>query len=179
MYLLPLSWLPLCFVGLFFLKKIFIYLFLERREGREKVREGNIDVWEKHWSVASRIPPPGSWPAPSAQALTGKWTSDLLVCRRMPNSLSHISQGCCWFLLLCRNFLVWCSLIHLFLLLLSLPLGSNSWLISIKKRCKSKKAIWASFEMGKIMWTTLDTGPNRWYNYFCWEDNFLSGLLRC
>ena len=35
-----------------FLNKRF-YLFLERREGREKERERNIDVWGKHWLVAS------------------------------------------------------------------------------------------------------------------------------
>ena len=35
------------------LKKDFTYLFLERGEGREKKMERNINVWEKHWSVAS------------------------------------------------------------------------------------------------------------------------------
>ena len=49
--------------------KDFIYLFLERREGREKERERNIDVREKHPLVASHMPPtadlarnPGSCP---------------------------------------------------------------------------------------------------------------------
>ena len=36
-----------------FLKKYFIYLFLERGEGREKERERNINVWlplhAPHW----------------------------------------------------------------------------------------------------------------------------------
>ena len=36
--------------------KYFIYLFLERGQGREKEREGNINMWEKHWLVASCIP---------------------------------------------------------------------------------------------------------------------------
>ena len=36
--------------------KDFICLFLERREGREKEREGNTDVSEKHRSVVSRPP---------------------------------------------------------------------------------------------------------------------------
>ena len=40
-----------------FIKKDFIYLFLERGEGREKERERNIDVREKHQSVA-----PCTWP---------------------------------------------------------------------------------------------------------------------
>ena len=34
-------------------KKDFIYLFLERGEGRENKRERNIGVRGKHWSVAS------------------------------------------------------------------------------------------------------------------------------
>ena len=34
----------------------FIYLFLERGEGREKERERNIDVPEKHRLVASHMP---------------------------------------------------------------------------------------------------------------------------
>ena len=39
--------------------KNFIYLFLEREEGREKEREKNIDVWEGHLLVASLMPPTG------------------------------------------------------------------------------------------------------------------------
>ena len=53
-----------------FKKKYFIYLFLERREGREKKRERNINVWEKHQMVASTLHPnqgpacnPGMCPA--------------------------------------------------------------------------------------------------------------------
>ena len=42
----------------FFLKD-FIYLFLERGKRREKERERNIDLREKHQSVASRRPPAG------------------------------------------------------------------------------------------------------------------------
>ena len=40
-----------------------MYLFLERREGREKERERNIEVREKHPSVAScRCPDRGPNP---------------------------------------------------------------------------------------------------------------------
>ena len=39
------------------LLKDFIYLFLERREGREKKRERNIDVREKHQLVVSHTCP--------------------------------------------------------------------------------------------------------------------------
>ena len=42
-----------------FFKKDFIYLFLERGEGREKEREKNIIVQEKHSLVASHTPPNG------------------------------------------------------------------------------------------------------------------------
>ena len=37
----------------FILFKDFIYLFLQRGKGRKKEREGNIDVTEKHRSVAA------------------------------------------------------------------------------------------------------------------------------
>ena len=37
--------------------KDFIYLFLERRKGREKESEINMGVWEKHPSVASHMLP--------------------------------------------------------------------------------------------------------------------------
>ena len=47
----------------FFLVFIFFFknlcYFLEMGEGREKERERNMDVWEKHWSVASHMPPTG------------------------------------------------------------------------------------------------------------------------
>ena len=40
-----------------FFKKRFY--FLEGKGGRKKEGERNIDVWEKHWLVASRTPPTG------------------------------------------------------------------------------------------------------------------------
>ena len=54
---------------IFYFLKDFIYLFLERR----KEREGNIDMWEKHWSVASCTHPT------QACALTGDRTGYLSV----------------------------------------------------------------------------------------------------
>ena len=77
----------------YFFFKHFIYLFLERGQGREKERETNVDVWEKHRSFASHTPPTGTWPVTQACALTGNQTSDILVCRTMLNPLSHTSQG--------------------------------------------------------------------------------------
>ena len=57
-----------------FFKKDFIYLFLERGEGKEKERERNINVW-----LPLECPPPGTWPATQAWALTGNRTSGPLV----------------------------------------------------------------------------------------------------
>ena len=51
--------------------KGFIYLFLERGEGREK----NINV-----CLPLMWPPLGIWPATQACALIGNWTADPLVC---------------------------------------------------------------------------------------------------
>ena len=51
-----------------FFFKIFIFLFLERGEGKQK--EG-----EKHqYAVASHVPPPGTWPATQACGLD--WESN-------------------------------------------------------------------------------------------------------
>ena len=61
----------------YFLKD-FIYLFLERGEGRENERERNISVW-----LPLMWPPLGTWPTTQACALTGNWTSNPLVCRPM------------------------------------------------------------------------------------------------
>ena len=48
------------------LKKDRIYLFLESGEGREKEREGNINVW-----LPLVRPQQGTWPPTQACALTG------------------------------------------------------------------------------------------------------------
>ena len=54
------------------LKKDFIYLFLEREEGREIKREKNIDVREKHQLVASPMRPsnPGMCPNWEIESVT-------------------------------------------------------------------------------------------------------------
>ena len=55
-------------------KKNFIYLFLERGEGREKERERSINVGEIHQSAASHAPPTGDLAGKTqACALTGNW----------------------------------------------------------------------------------------------------------
>ena len=56
--------------------KYFIYLFLERGEGREKEREKNISVW-----LHLVQPPLGIWPTTQACVLTRNQTGDPLVLR--------------------------------------------------------------------------------------------------
>ena len=67
---------------------LFIYLFLERREGREKERKTNINVW-----LPLPGPQLGTWPATQACAQTGNQTCDPLVHRPALNPLSRTSQG--------------------------------------------------------------------------------------
>ena len=88
------GWNADCYNNNFF--KTFIYLCLERGQGREKERERNISVWLPH------VPPrgPGPKPATRAWALTGNRTSDPLVCRLVLNPLSYTSLGN-------NNFLIW------------------------------------------------------------------------
>ena len=69
-------------------KKDFIYLFLDREEGREKERETNINVW-----LPLTCPLLETWPTTQACALTGNRTSDPMVHRPALNPLSHTSQG--------------------------------------------------------------------------------------
>ena len=69
--------------------KDFIYLFLEKGEGKEKERESNINVA----GCLSCAPPHGTWPATQACALTGNQTRNPLVCRPLLNQLSYASQG--------------------------------------------------------------------------------------
>ena len=72
----------------YFLKILFIYLFLDWGEGKEKERERSISVW-----LPLTRSPLGTWPTTQACALTGNWTSDSLVRRPALNPLSYISQG--------------------------------------------------------------------------------------
>ena len=70
----------------YFLKD-YIYLFLDKGEGREKEGE------EHQCVVASHVPLLGTWPASQAYALTGNRTGEPLVLRPALNPLSHTSQG--------------------------------------------------------------------------------------
>ena len=76
--------------------KDFIYLFLERGDGREKERERNINVWLPLMCCLSLE----TWPVTQACALTGNRTRDPLVHRPVLNPLSYTSQG--MLVLFCR-----------------------------------------------------------------------------
>ena len=73
--------------------KDFIYLLLERGEGRE--REGEKDWCGRETLITcfSHTPKLGTWLATQACALTRNGTSDLSVCRMTPIPLSNSSQG--------------------------------------------------------------------------------------
>ena len=78
----------MCKVRITIFFKDFVYLFLERGEGREKERERNINVW-----LPLAHPQLGTWLATQACALTGNQAGNPLVFRTTPNPLSHTSQG--------------------------------------------------------------------------------------
>ena len=59
------SLISICKVLLLLFFKYFTYLFLEGREGREKERERNINVW-----LPLVCPQLGTWPTTQACALT-------------------------------------------------------------------------------------------------------------
>ena len=74
--------------------KDFIYLLLEKGEGKEKERKWNINVWEiSPVSCLSHAPNQGTWLVTQACALNGDWTRNLSVCRPALNPLSHTSQS--------------------------------------------------------------------------------------
>ena len=81
---------------LFFLKILFIYL--ERREGKEKERERNINVW-----LPLMRPQLGTWPTTQACALTGNRTSNPSVHRPTLNPLSYTSQDIILFFLISKS----------------------------------------------------------------------------
>ena len=85
---------------MYFLFKDFIYLFLERGDGREGQKH--------HWVVGclSHTPLLGTRPATQACALTGNQAGDPLVHRPVLNPLNHTSQGSCIFLTIIMTLLI-------------------------------------------------------------------------
>ena len=75
-------------ICLYFCFKDFIYLFLDRGEGRKREGERNINVW-----LPLTRPLLGTWPASQACALTDNRTGDCLVRRLALSPLSHTSHG--------------------------------------------------------------------------------------
>ena len=53
------SWFLMLWLRISIFLKNFIYLLLERGEGRKKEKGRNINVWEMHGSVAPHTPPAG------------------------------------------------------------------------------------------------------------------------
>ena len=74
--------------------KDFIYLFLEKGEGKEKKRERNIDVGARDTSNGCPLLTP-SWDLAHSpgMCLTGNKTCDPSIHRLALNPLSHSSQG--------------------------------------------------------------------------------------
>ena len=70
-----------------YLLKDFIHSFPEK-EGKEKERERNINVW-----LPSERPQLETWPTTQACVPTGNQTSDPLVHSPVLNPLSHSNQG--------------------------------------------------------------------------------------
>ena len=71
----------------------FVYLFLERGEGREKEKERNTNCERYIDQLPLPHPQVGTWPTTQECALTGNQTNHLLVLRPVLNPLSHTSQG--------------------------------------------------------------------------------------
>ena len=80
--------------GFFFFSKIlFIYLFLERWEGREKEKERNVDVQETQRPFASLTPPTGGLACNPGMCPDQNQTSNLSARKLALIPLSHTSQG--------------------------------------------------------------------------------------
>ena len=71
-----------------------LFLVLERREGREKEGERNINVPEIHQSVAPRMPSTGAPVCDPGMCPDQElnW-QPFLLCRPTHNQLSHTAQG--------------------------------------------------------------------------------------
>ena len=84
----------------FFQDFFYFYLILERREGREKERERNINVW-----FTLMWPPLGTWPTTQAYALTMNPTCDPLV--HSPHSIHWATPARAVFLVCLINWIIW------------------------------------------------------------------------
>ena len=74
--------------------RFYLFIFLERRERREKEWERSINVW-----LPPVRPPLGTWPTTQACALSGNQTGDPSVRRTAvkstePHQREHETQNC-------------------------------------------------------------------------------------
>ena len=71
------------------------FLFIFRERGREGEREGEKHRCERETLIGcfSHAPQQQTKPATQACALTRHQTSNLLLCKTMPNQSIHTSQG--------------------------------------------------------------------------------------
>ena len=75
-----------------FFLKCCIYLYRGKQGGRKRGR--GTSMWETNiYQLSFTYTPTRDWATTQRCALTGNWTSDLLVCRMMLNPLSHSTQG--------------------------------------------------------------------------------------
>ena len=100
--------------------KVLFYLFLERREGREKGRQRKINVWEKLWLVSSHIPQLGTWPATQGMCPDWEWNPwSFCLHDDTQNTEPHQSEQNCILLNTFFSYMMIIhSFIHLFILLL-------------------------------------------------------------
>ena len=73
--------------------KFFIYLLLEREEGKGKEREGNTEVQEKHRLVALRMRPTGHLVCNPGMCPDWELNQRPFGSEAVLNPLSHTSQG--------------------------------------------------------------------------------------
>ena len=87
---------------------IFLSLFNLFQRGRQEETEGEKHQCDRGTSIGCLLqaPIPGIKPTTQACALTGSRTYDQLVCRMMPNQLSHTSQGCSFLHVSCARVLL-------------------------------------------------------------------------
>ena len=104
-----------------FIKRFYLFLFLEGGEGRQKERERNINMWNIDL-LPLTCPQLRTWPTTQAYALTGNRSGNLFVHRLVLNPLSHTSQGS--FLFLKTNIFACFRLLAHFLMSSAVLLGS-------------------------------------------------------
>ena len=76
-----------------FFQRDFIYLFSERGEGREKEKEKNIDVQEKHQLLASHMPPTVDLARNPAMCPDREWNWLPFSSQAATQLTSHTIQG--------------------------------------------------------------------------------------